>query len=125
MQRMPAFVFLCVLVLTAAPATGRAAEGPGTAGVLAWGESEVGQLGDGDTAETDVPVTVPGLSDATTLSIGRGFGLALLSDGTVMSWGENSWGQLGDGTHTVRKPATQRMRLRQDTRLDVARRRFR
>lgn len=87
---MPALVFLCSLALTAAPAAGRAAEGPGAPGVVAWGENEVGQLGDGNTAETDAPVAVPGLGEATTLSIGRKFGLALLSDGTVMSWGENS-----------------------------------
>ncbi|HEV7938442.1 MAG TPA: hypothetical protein VGP18_10525 [Solirubrobacteraceae bacterium] len=97
---MPVLVFLCLLALIAAPAAGRAAEGPGAPGVVAWGENEVGQLGDGTTAETDAPVAVPGLSEATALSIGRRFGLALLSDGTVMSWGENSWGQLGDGTDT-------------------------
>ncbi len=97
---MPALMFLCLLALTIAPAAGRAAEGAPAPGVVAWGENEVGQLGDGNTAETDAPVAVPGLSEATALSIGRRFGLALLSDGTVMSWGENSWGQLGDGTHT-------------------------
>jgi alpha-tubulin suppressor-like RCC1 family protein len=99
-HKMPALVFLCLVALTAAPAAGRAAEGPGAPGVVAWGENEVGQLGDGNTAESDAPVAVPGLSDATALSIGRRFGLALLREGTVMSWGENSWGQLGDGTHT-------------------------
>jgi alpha-tubulin suppressor-like RCC1 family protein len=97
---MSALAFLCLLALIAAPAAGRAAEGPGVPGVVAWGENEVGQLGDGNTAETDAPVAVSGLSEATALSIGRKFALALLSDGTVMSWGENSWGQLGDGTHT-------------------------
>jgi alpha-tubulin suppressor-like RCC1 family protein len=97
---MPALVFLCLLALAVAPASGRAAAGPEAPGVVAWGENEVGQLGDGNTIETDTPVAVRGLSEATTLSIGRKFGLALLSDGTVMSWGENTWGQLGDGTDT-------------------------
>ena len=97
---MPALVFLCLLALTAAPSAGRGAEGPGAPGVVAWGENEVGQLGDGNTAETSAPVAVPSLSEATALSIGRSFGLALLRPGTVMSWGENSWGQLGDGIHT-------------------------
>jgi alpha-tubulin suppressor-like RCC1 family protein len=95
-----ALVILCLLALTAVPAAGRAAEGPGAPGVVAWGENEVGQLGDGNTAEASAPVAVPGLSEATALSIGRRFGLALLRAGTVMSWGENSWGQLGDGIHT-------------------------
>ncbi len=93
-------MFLCLLASIAAPAAARAAEGLGAQGVIAWGENEVGQLGDGSTAETDTPVAVPGLSDTTALSIGRRFGLALLGDGTVMSWGENAFGQLGDGTDT-------------------------
>jgi alpha-tubulin suppressor-like RCC1 family protein len=93
-------VFLCWLALAVAPVAGRAAEGPGTPGVVAWGDNEVGQLGDGNTAETDAPVAVPSLGEAATLAMGRRFGLALLSDGTVKSWGENVWGQLGDGTDT-------------------------
>lgn len=97
---MPALVFLCLLALAVAPAAGRAAERPGTPGVFAWGENEVGQLGDGNTTESDAPVAVPGLGEATTLSIGRKFGLALLADGTVKSWGENVWGQLGDDNDT-------------------------
>lgn len=89
-----------MLTLAGTPAAGRAAEGPAAPGVFAWGENEVGQLGDGTTAEADAPVAVPGLSKATSLAIGWKFGLALLSDGTVESWGENTWGQLGDGTDT-------------------------
>jgi alpha-tubulin suppressor-like RCC1 family protein len=99
-RRMPALVLLCLLALAVTPAASRAAESPGTPGVFAWGENEVGQLGDGNTTETDAPVAVPGLGEATTLSMGRKFGLALLTDGTVKSWGENVWGQLGDDNDT-------------------------
>lgn len=92
---MPVLVFLCLLVLTAAPAAGRAVEGPGAPGVVAWGENEVGQLGDGNTAETDALVAVPGLSEATALSIGRRFGLALLSDGDGHELGREQLGAAG------------------------------
>jgi alpha-tubulin suppressor-like RCC1 family protein len=40
------------------------------------------------------------LSGAVAISAGRGYNLALLSNGTVMAWGRNSRGQLGDGTTT-------------------------
>ena len=85
---------LLVVVLTLAFAV--SAE----AGVLAWGENEVGQLGNGTTAGSNTPSPVSGLGDATALAAGRNHSLALLSDGAVMAWGENEWGQLGDGTHT-------------------------
>ncbi len=97
---VPVLVCLSLLALAGAPAASRAAAGPQAPGVVAWGENEVGQLGDGSVDESDVPVSVPGLSEATSLAAGRRFTLALLSDGTVMSWGENVWGQLGDGTDT-------------------------
>jgi alpha-tubulin suppressor-like RCC1 family protein len=80
---------LCLLVL-AGPAVA-------SGGVLAWGEGEVGQLGDGATAGNSSPAVVSGLSGVTALAGGRRFSLALLADGTVVAWGENGWGQLGDG----------------------------
>jgi alpha-tubulin suppressor-like RCC1 family protein len=67
---------------------------------VAWGENEVGQLGNGTTANGAVPSAISGLSGVSALAGGRRHSLALLSDGTVSAWGENEWGQLGDGTHT-------------------------
>lgn len=67
---------------------------------VAWGENEVGQLGNGTTVNSEVPSAVSGLSGVSALAGGRRHSLALLSDGTVTAWGENDWGQLGDGTHT-------------------------
>jgi alpha-tubulin suppressor-like RCC1 family protein len=66
--------------------------------VMAWGDDEVGQLGDG-TNETvsAVPVAVSGLSGVTAIAAGANHSLALLSNGTVMAWGENEAGQLGTG----------------------------
>jgi alpha-tubulin suppressor-like RCC1 family protein len=58
-----------------------------------------GELGDGNTAESKVPVRVRGLSGAKVTALAAGFGTAgaLLSDGAYFDWGENNLGQLGDG----------------------------
>jgi alpha-tubulin suppressor-like RCC1 family protein len=65
--------------------------------VWTWGDEVT--LGTGSTADSAVPVQVPGLASITQIAAGRAFGfdLALRSDGTVWSWGLNVLGQLGDG----------------------------
>jgi alpha-tubulin suppressor-like RCC1 family protein len=81
--------------------------------VMAWGRNQSGQLGDGTTANSDVPVAASGLSAhvsgagrrgredrVTAVSAGGDHSLARLSNGTVMAWGSNEYGQLGDGTTT-------------------------
>jgi hypothetical protein len=68
--------------------------------VMAWGNNEYGQLGDGTTTDRDVPVAVSGLSGVVAISAGNDHSLALLSDGTVKAWGLNNDGQLGNGTTT-------------------------
>jgi len=72
--------------------------------VEAWGSNEYGQIGNelGE-EQTSVPLAVGSISTASSVAAGEGFGLALLSSGTVMSWGRNSSGQLGDGTISPRK----------------------
>jgi alpha-tubulin suppressor-like RCC1 family protein len=75
----------------------------GGGGISAWGSNETGQLGDGTTEDSDVPLTVSGLSAATAISAGYGFSLALPGNGTVMAWGNNASGQLGDGSFTRRQ----------------------
>jgi hypothetical protein len=57
-----------------------------------------GELGNGTTEDSSVPVEVSGLSEVVSVSAGIGHGLALLSDGTVMSWGDNQAAQLGNGS---------------------------
>ncbi|GIF48776.1 hypothetical protein Afe04nite_33150 [Asanoa ferruginea] len=47
-------------------------------------------------------MTVAGPHTIRSVSAGDGFGLALLSNGTVKAWGENEYGQLGDGTEISR-----------------------
>ena len=70
-------------------------------GVMAWGDNEQGQLGNGTTTSSDLPVAASGLmSGVSAISAGSLHSLALLSNGTVMDWGDNESGQLGVGTHT-------------------------
>lgn len=68
--------------------------------VMAWGANNSGQLGNGTTTKSDVPVEVSELSEVVAISAGEGFSLALLKSGAVKAWGENNLGQLGDGATT-------------------------
>jgi alpha-tubulin suppressor-like RCC1 family protein len=75
--------------------------------VMAWGDNNQGQLGNGTETASDVPVAVSGLSGVSAIAAGgdlvnggQPFSLALLNNGTVMAWGQNEYGQLGDGTST-------------------------
>ncbi len=73
--------------------------------VMAWGADENGQLGNSTVKEhgeeeeriSEVPVPVMGVSEATAISAGARFSLALLASRTVMAWGADEAGQLGDG----------------------------
>ncbi len=67
--------------------------------VVSWGENVLGELGDGTTVASFVPVAVSGLGDVRVIARGED-SLALLADGTVMAWGSNISGQLGIGTLT-------------------------
>jgi len=71
-----------------------------TGEVKCWGSNSSGQLGNGTTTESLIPVTVTGINNATKVVTGSYSSCALLSDGTVKCWGLNSNGQLGDGTKT-------------------------
>jgi alpha-tubulin suppressor-like RCC1 family protein len=71
-------------------------------GAIGWGGNGSGQLGNGNLLDSEVPVTVSGLSGVTAVSAGGVHSLALMSDGSVMAWGNNAGGQLGDGTTTTR-----------------------
>jgi regulator of chromosome condensation (RCC1) repeat-containing protein len=65
-----------------------------------WGYNGAGQLGDDSTNDTDVPVEVQGLSDATAVRAAYAHACALLSSGRIDCWGGNEWGELGDGSTT-------------------------
>ncbi len=81
--------------------------------LAAWGYNYDGELGNGNTSQSTVPVTVTASSGAlqdksvVAVSTGASHSLALCSDGTVASWGLNTNGQLGnDGTSQSTVPVT-------------------
>ncbi|WP_445340831.1 RCC1 domain-containing protein [Bifidobacterium sp. ESL0820] len=62
----------------------------------AWGNNDVGQLGDSTLNAQGRPHPVPGLpAKIQSISAGGGHALALDSQGRVWSWGANQYGQLG------------------------------
>lgn len=74
-----------------------------------WGYNKAGQLGDGSTSVSDVPVQVSLPAAVDTVSQGgslsnNGQTVAILSNGSVYSWGENAYGQLGIGSNKGHKP---------------------
>jgi alpha-tubulin suppressor-like RCC1 family protein len=88
---------LTALALSLAAITSSAAASNGAS---AWGQNSSGQLGNGTTTNSDVPIEVEGLSGITAVAAGAEHSLALLNDGKVMAWGGNAYGQLGNGTTT-------------------------
>jgi alpha-tubulin suppressor-like RCC1 family protein len=67
-----------------------------------WGYNAAGQLGDGSTASSAVPVRVKLPAPVRHVSQGgsgptNGQTIVILSDGSVWTWGNNQHGQLGDG----------------------------
>ena len=68
--------------------------------VWCWGANESGQLGNGTTAASNVPVRValPEGTDPNHLSVGHAHACTVDSAGAVWCWGANGQGQLGNGT---------------------------
>lgn len=63
-----------------------------------WGMNIFGQLGNGGTAASNVPVSVTGLSSGVVaIGAGEGFSCAVLSAGGARCWGSGTAGQLGNG----------------------------
>lgn len=63
--------------------------------------NNVGQLGNGNTSDSNIPVQVPSLSQVIAVSLGDSHSLALKDDGTVWAWGSHLSGELGVGSATV------------------------
>lgn len=70
-------------------------------GVYCWGNNSHGELGNGSTTTSRVPVTAGSLADVTAVASGYMHTCALTA-GKVYCWGDNSRGQIGDGSTTTR-----------------------
>ncbi|MCF7673885.1 MAG: choice-of-anchor D domain-containing protein [Akkermansiaceae bacterium] len=72
--------------------------------LAAWGYNFSGQLGNGSTTDSSVPVLVDQsgvLAGKTVIAVAAGYhSLALCSDGTLAAWGSNRFGELGNGSTT-------------------------
>lgn len=65
--------------------------------VKCWGQNGYGQLGDGSNNNSNIPVSVSGISDAVSVAAGTVNSCARLASGQVKCWGYGTSGELGDG----------------------------
>jgi alpha-tubulin suppressor-like RCC1 family protein len=92
-----------IVAIAAGAAFSVALKSDGT--VLAWGNDDSGQLGDGASngepgcsgACNPTPAPIANLNGVVAISAGGSHSLALKGDGTVVAWGSDTFGQTGDG----------------------------
>lgn len=65
----------------------------------AWGNNNQGQLGDGTTTNSIVPIQLGTDTDWEQIDAGFFHSVAKKTNGNVYTWGSNSYGQLGDGSN--------------------------
>jgi len=66
---------------------------------LGLGNNGLGELGNGTTTSSNVPVQVSNLTGVTAIAAGQTHSMALKSDGTVWTWGDNTYGELGNSSN--------------------------
>ena len=97
MPRLRAWGLLVLLAMGLALVAPRRAQADA---LEAWGYNYDGELGNGTTTNSNVPIAVTGMSSGVTaIAAGEDHGLAL-QNGGLYAWGWNSYGQLGNGTNT-------------------------
>lgn len=70
----------------------------GSGALLCWGNNSYGQVGDGTTTNSPVPVQVQGLPSGVTGVVVGYRSTCAIAKGEAKCWGLNNYGQLGDGT---------------------------
>jgi gliding motility-associated-like protein len=73
----------------------------------AWGYNYLGQLGDGTTNSSNIPIQIGTANNWATISAGKHYTLALKNDGTLWGWGGNYVGEIGAGSVTELHVPTQ------------------
>ena len=63
-----------------------------------WGTNYVGELGDGSTTYSNVPVPVTGGLAFSAVTVGPGHSCGITTEATLYCWGQNWAGQLGAGS---------------------------
>ena len=81
--------------------------------LFTWGINAQGQLGDGTTTTSNIPIDITSSFNLNpneifeSISAGGNHSSAITSEGRIFMWGYNNLGQLGDGTDTQRNTPTE------------------
>jgi len=83
--------------------------------IKCWGQNTQGQLGNGTTTASTIPVLVKGIDPgAIAVSAGTAHTCAFMADGKAMCWGQNTNGRLGIGSTTASHEPAQVVNLTAD-----------